>query len=175
MKHINLFENWKSEERLNEGLGLALLVGLVSTLAAPAAYNWARNFWSSKVVGSKYKETGKSEKVITKLPKDISNVALLSKQQRDSGEVVTELKEYTDNLGNIFWGYDHVWSPDSFGDFYEYLQHANYYTALYKEEDLGKLKKFLENSQRYAGKSVSGVPTPIEMIYRKEGPRDSGA
>lgn len=167
MKHIKRFnENYDS---INEEFGgLALLAGLVGVLAAPAAYDWARNFWSKNVVGSKYKETGRIEKVITKLPSEITPVVFsLTKNQRQSGEVETELKEYVDSLGNKFWGYDHLWSPEERADFNEYVASCDLYTALYKAEDFDSLKRFLENSERYTGKGVSGKPNPIEMIYRE--------
>jgi xanthosine utilization system XapX-like protein len=168
MKHLKKFnENYKPINE--EVVGLALMAGLAGVLAAPAVYSWAKNFWSKNVIGSKYDETGKVEKVVTKLPQEIAFTALLSKSQRESGEVVTELKEYVDNLGNKFWGYDHLWSPDDMEDYNEYVASCDLYTALYKAEDLEALKKFLANSERYSGKGVSGKPNPIEMIYRESG------
>jgi hypothetical protein len=169
MKHIKKFNNY---EEVNEGFGLAVLAGAGLVLGANAAYEWARNFWSKNVVGSKYKETGKKETIITELPKNISPVVILSKTERDSGKVVTELKEYQDNLGNFFWGYDHLWAADEFSDYEDYLNSADMYTALFKSEDLEKLKSFLQNSDRYTGKYNITRPNPIEMIYREEGPKN---
>jgi hypothetical protein len=60
MKHIKKFNNY---EEVNEGFGLAVLAGAGLVLGANAAYEWARNFWSKNVVGSKYKETGKKEDI----------------------------------------------------------------------------------------------------------------
>ena len=167
MKHLKKFnENYQP---INEEIGgLAILAGFVGMLAAPGAYKWAKNFWSKNVVGAKYKETGKTEKVITKLPSQdqIPSVILLSVQQREAGEVITELKEYEDNLGNKFWGWDHLWNDIGAQNW----QSSDSYTALYKADDLEDLKKFLVNTERFTGKGGLYKPNPIEMIYRKDGP-----
>jgi hypothetical protein len=163
MKNLKKFENFN---QVNEGLGLALLGGFVGMLAAPGAYKWAKNFWSKNVVGAKYKETGKTEKLITKLPSQVSTVVVLSVQQREAGEVVTELKEYEDNLGNKFWGWDHLWNDGA----QNWESNPDLYTALYKADDLEDLKKFLVNPERFTGKGGLYKPNPIEMIYRKDGP-----
>jgi hypothetical protein len=84
--------------------------------------------------------------------------------------VVTELKEYQDNLGNKFWGWEHLWAEGDFYDYQQYLTYADMYMALYKEEDLEDLKKFLANSERFTGRSGLTKPNPIEMIYSSEGP-----
>ena len=42
------------------------------------------------------------------------------------------------------------------------------YTALFKSEDFGPLKEFLQNSIRYTGTYNIQRPKPIEMIYREE-------
>lgn len=170
MKHIKRFNQI---DKSNESalLGGLVFAGIAAGVAAlPGAYRWAKNYWSKNVTGSKYKETGKVEKVVTKLPKQIAPVILLKQSQRDAGEVVTELKEYEDNLGNKFWGYEHLWAEGNFFDFQQYLAYADVFTALYKEEDLPELKKFLENSERYSGKGGLKKPNPIEMIYVKQGP-----
>lgn len=170
MKHIKRFnQNDVANENLLLG-GLAL-VGIFAGIAAlPEAYRWAKNFWSKNVIGSKYKLTGRVEKIVTKLPEEISPVVLLKKSQVDAGEVVTELKEYQDNLGNKFWGWEHLWAEGNFHDHQQYLTYADMYTALYKEEDLEGLKRFLENSKRFTGLGGLTKPNPIEMIYAGEGP-----
>lgn len=170
MKHIKRFNQIdKANESILTG-GLAFAGIMAGIAALPGAYRWAKNYWSKNVTGSKYKETGKVEKVVTKLPREISPVVLLTQSQRDSGEVVTELKEYQDNLGNKFWGYDHLYAEGDFYDYQQYLGNADVFTALYKEEDLPELKKFLANSERFSGKGGLTKPNPIEMIFVKDGP-----
>lgn len=169
MKHIKKFnENYVSTNE--EFVGLAILGGLIGAMALPSAYEWAKNFWSKNVVGSKYQETGRKEVIVTKLPEKIARTVILSKQEREKGEVRTELKEYKDNLGNTFWGYDHLWAEGDFYDYEQYLENADYYTALYKQEDLDSLKAFLQNPIRYTGSYDITKPKPIEMIYVEEGP-----
>ena len=170
MKHIKRFNQ---SDVVNENilLGGLAVAGIFAGIAAlPQAYRWAKNFWSKNVTGSKYKETGRVEKIVTKLPEKISRVVLLKKSQIDAGEVVTELKEYQDNLGNKFWGWEHLWAEGDFYDYQQYLTYADMYMALYKEEDLEDLKKFLANSERFTGRSGLTKPNPIEMIYSSEGP-----
>ena len=174
MKHIKRF-NQIDKANENVLLGGLAFAGIMAGIAAlPAAYRWAKNFWSKNVTGSKYKLTGSVEKVVTKLPKEISPVVLLKQSQRDAGEVVTDLKEYEDNLGNKFWGYEHLYAEGDFYDYQQYLTYADVFTALYKEEDLPELKKFLENSQRFTGRGGLTKPNPIEMIYSSEGPSYKG-
>jgi hypothetical protein len=174
MKHIKRF-NQIDKANENILLGGLAFAGIMAGIAAlPAAYRWAKNFWSKNVTGSKYKLTGRTEKIVTKLPKDISPVVLLKQSQRDAGEVVTDLKEYEDALGNKFWGWEHLYAEGDFYDYQQYLTYADMYVALYKEEDLPELKKFLENSERFTGKGRLSKPNPIEMIYSSEGPSYKG-
>lgn len=169
MKYLKKFENHQSVNE--EFVGLAILGGFLGLMAAPAAYEWAKNFWSKNVAGSKYQETGRKEVIVTKLPEKIAVTIILSKQEREAGEVRTELREFKDNLGNIFWGYDHLWSEDNYSDYQDYLNNADLYTALYKHEDLEELKSFLQNPIRYTGNYDITKPKPIEMIYVEEGPK----
>ena len=166
MKHLRKFnENYVST---NEEFVETAIIG-AAILAAPAAYEWAKKFWSKNVVGSKYQETGKKEVVITKLPKKIASVNILSREEIESGEVRTELKEYKDNLDNTYWGYDHLYAPE--GDYFDFQQETEYmdlYTALFKAEDFGPLKEFLQNPVRYTGTYNIERPKPIEMIYKQE-------
>lgn len=164
MKHIQKFESFKVNEELT---GLGLLVGIGLAFAASAIYDKAKKFWSQHVIGDKYQETGKKEIITTKLPALISSGAILSDEERKSGEVKTEIKQYKDDFGNLYWGYDHLYSED-FADPEEAVAAKDLYTALFKEEDYTTLKAFLQNSDRYTGKGVSGKPTPIEMIFREE-------
>ncbi len=83
--------------------------------------------------------------------------------------MVTELKEYQDNLGNKFWGWEHLWADGNFYDYQQYLTYADMYIALYKEEDFEALKNFLANPERFTGKGGLSKPNPIEMIYSREG------
>jgi hypothetical protein len=167
MKHIKKFN--ESYVSTNEEFIGAAIIGAGALLAAPAAYEWAKKFWSKNVVGSKYEETGKKEVIVTKLPENIATTVILSKQERESGEVRTELREYKDNLDNTYWGYDHLWAPE--GDYFDYQQYTEYadlYTALFKAEDFGPLKEFLQNPVRYTGNYNIQKPKPIEMIYKQE-------
>ena len=160
--------NEETKNSLNEAVGVALLAGFAGTFLVSGAYDWAREFWSKNVVGSKYKETGKTMKVVTKLPNSLHSGVVLNKEQKESGEVVTELREYKDRFGNLLYGYDHLWSPDKFVDKSQYIQKAKLYTALYTADDLPALKKYLENSERYASQDKKiAAPAPIEMIYKK--------
>lgn len=170
MKHIKKFNQI---DAANESLlvGLGVVAALAGIAALPAAYRWAKNFWSKNVAGSKYKLTGRVEKIVTKLPEKISPVISFTKSIIDAGEVVTELKEYEDNLGNKFWGWEHLWAEGDFYNYQQYLDYANLYVALYKEEDLEGLKRFLENSERFTGHGGLNKPNPIEMIYSGEGPQ----
>ena len=173
MKHLKEFESFRNEktEAVNEALGLALLAGGALMLGAPAAYDWAKKFWTKNVVSQKYKPTGKKVTIKTVLPAEnkISYTALLSSKQRQMGEVITELVQFEDNLGNLFWGYEHLWSDDDRADYNEYAMSTDLYMALFKQEDFEKLKKFLENGERYTGKAnVAQRPKPIEMIFMKK-------
>ncbi len=166
MKRIKRF-NQIDESML---LGTLAVAGIFAGIAAlPEAYRWAKNFWSKNVTGSKYKETGKVEKVVCKLPEKIHHIVKLTQSQIDAGEVVTELKEYQDNLGNKFWGWEHLWADGNFYDYQQYLTYADMYIALYKEEDFERLKRFLVNPERFTGKGGLSKPNPIEMIYSREG------
>ena len=169
MRHIKRFNQI---DVANESilLGTLAVAGIFAGIAAlPEAYRWAKNFWSKNVTGSKYKLTGRVEKVVSKLPEKIHHIVKLTQSQIDAGEVVTGLKEYQDNLGNKFWGWEHLWAEGNFYDYQQYLTYADMYIALYKEEDFERLKRFLVNPERFTGKGGLSKPNPIEMIYSREG------
>ncbi len=165
MKHIQKFDRFRINEELT---GLGILAGVGLAFAASAIYDKAKKFWSNHVIGDKYQETGKKEVIITKLPPLVSPTAILSDEERKSGEVKTEIKQYKDDFGNLYWGYDHLYSDEEYASWEEAVAAKDIYTALFKEEDYTTLKSFLQNSDRYSGKGVSASPTPVEMIFRED-------
>lgn len=165
MKHVKSYESFK----LNEMDGLGLLAGAGLLFAAPTMYSAAKQFWSKYFINSKYKETGNTVKILPEI-KDLNIF----------------IKEYEDEKGNIFYGYDHPYSPDS-------ERSADMYTALFKASDLQFLKNFLEevfedaeynkhlggyttkrsytqtpNGYEYNWDVRNPAPNPVEMIFRKE-------
>ena len=160
MKHIKTYES--HYQPTNEVLGLALIAGAGLALFAPTIYREVKQFWSKHVIGEKYKETGNVEKAICKFDKNnISpTVSSLTVKERESGQVEIILKEYKDNFGNIYYGYDHS-APD------EVLGSA-YYTAMYKSEDLNTLKTWLSNGKRYEGRGPVLEIKPVDIIYRDD-------
>lgn len=159
MKHLKRFN--ESNTPVNEGFGLALIAGVFGAIFAPAIYREAKNFWSKNVVGSKYKETGKVEKVICKFDKkNISPaVSSLTSSERETGEVQIPVKEYKDIFGNLCYGYDHSMGSESQGEKEEL------YTAMYRAEDLPILKTWLADGKRYAGKGTKLELKPLDLIY----------
>lgn len=176
MKHLRKFnENISVNEELT---GLGLLACLGAAIIAPGLYRKAKQFWSKHVISEKYKPTGKKEIVICELPENISSYAIISRQERDSGQVKTELTQYQDDYGNLYWGYDHLWSDQEYGEWSEYVQSCNLYTAIFKESDFNELKAFLINSDRFKSEPIKWGsakieskikrPKPVEMIFRKD-------
>lgn len=162
MKYIKPRETFDvNYQPTNEGFGLALIAGVFGTIFAPFIYREAKNFWSKNVIGSKYKETGNVEKVICKFnPETISPaVKSLTMSERETGEVQISLKEYKDIFGNICYGYDHCLGSESVGEKEEY------YTAMYRSEDLPRLKEWLADGKRYEGKGTKLELKPLDLIY----------
>jgi hypothetical protein len=166
MKRIRRFNSYNSVNEEFGGLGILAGIGLV--FLAPAIYDQARKFWSKHIIGDKYTETGKKEIVETKLPQNISYTARLTEEERQSGIVKTELKQYKDSIGNLYWGYDHLYTPDEYADYEESVANLDMYTAMFLEEDYQELKSFLQNSERYTGKGVKFDTKPIDMIFRED-------
>jgi hypothetical protein len=158
MKHIKRYQNY---DKTNEGFGLALIAGVFGAIFSPFIYREAKNFWSKNVIGSKYKETGNVEKVICKFDqKNISPaVKSLTERERQTGEVEIPLKEYKDIFGNLCYGYDHTQGSESRGEKEEY------YTAMYRQEDLPILKEWLADGKRYEGKGRNLEIKPVDLIY----------
>jgi hypothetical protein len=156
MKHIERFEN---HQPTNEGFGIALIAGVFGAIFAPSIYREAKNFWSKNFIGSKYRETGNMEKVVCKFNTETISPAVksLTSSERETGEVEIPLKEYKDIFGNVCYGYDHY--ENTTGDKEEY------YTAMYREEDLPRLKEWLSDGKRYAGKGKSLDLKPLDLIY----------
>lgn len=153
-------EQKNNPKRINEmtGLGLLALAGL--SLAAPGIYDGARKMWSKYITGRKYQKTGEEIEI--------------------AGEV---LSEYESRDGEFFWGYDHNYDQDTKG-FYtqDEIPSGDIYTAIYREEDLPKLKRFLEEVKKgrkskekyysrelgYGSKEMHlNKPEPVDMIYVK--------
>jgi hypothetical protein len=160
MKHIKQFKNW---EKTNEEFvtGLALIAGVFGAIFAPSIYREAKNFWSKNVVGSKYKETGNVEKVMCKFDKENISPAVssLTQMERETGNVEIPLKEYKDSFGNIYYGFDHAVGSESRGEKEEY------YTAMYRVEDLPQLKTWLADGKRYEGRGRTLDIKPVDLIY----------
>lgn len=181
---MNHLKTWKSHvhqhsTKTNEVLGLALIAGFGAALFAPAVYREVKKFWSKNVIGEKYKETGKEEKVICSFnKKEISPaVSSLTQRERDTGKVEIGLKGYQDTLGNMYWGYDHgsagygqedLKAPGLRYDQRTLFGAGSVYTAMYKAEDLGTLKTWLENGKRYEGRGPELQITPVDLIWRSD-------
>ena len=105
------------------GLGVLALVG--AAIAGPGLYTSAKQLWSKHITSKKYEKTGKTEKVI----KTDGNTQIID--------------EYIGKDGKIYWGYDHLWSPDTFANPEEAKASLDLYTAIFNEEDLPRLKKFI--------------------------------
>jgi hypothetical protein len=161
MKYIKTRETFNVNQSTNEGFGLALIAGVFGAIFAPGIYREAKNFWSKNVIGSKYKETGNVEKVICQFdPETISPaVKSLTISERERGEVEIPLKEYKDIFGNICYGYEHTQGSESRGEKEEL------YTAMYRSEDLSRLKEWLADGKRYAGKGTKLELKPLDLIY----------
>lgn len=109
--------------------------------------------WSKHITSKKYEKTGKTEKVI----KTDGNTQIID--------------EYIGKDGKVYWGYDHLWSPDTFANPEEAKASLDLYTAIFNEKDLPKLKKFI------AGIKVKtslpeydylDSPKAVDMIFRKD-------
>ena len=178
MKYIKTHESFNvNYEPTNEVFGLALIAGAGLALFAPNIYREVKQFWSKHVIGEKYKETGNVEKVICKFDKkNISpSVSSLTVGERESGEVEIILKEYKDNFGNTYYGYDHSSPTDTLGNFTTNaspesgsMNQQSYYTAMYKAEDLNTLKTWLSNGKRYEGRGAALEIKPVDIIYRAD-------
>ncbi len=159
MKHLKKFNEQSSS--VNEGVSLALIAGVIGTLLfGQAIYNKAKNFWSKNVIGSKYKETGKVEKVVCKFDKKniAPGVSSLTSSDRETGKVEIPLKEYKDIFGNLCYGYDHTTKGGK-------GEKPELYTAMYRAEDLPILKEWLSDGKRYEGKGRNLEIKPIDLIY----------
>ena len=170
MKYIKTHESFNvNYEPTNEVFGLALIAGAGLALFAPNIYREVKQFWSKHVIGEKYKETGNVEKAICKFDKKYisPSVSSLTSGERESGEVEIILKEYKDNFGNTYYGYDHSSPTDSLGNLTtESGSQDSYYTAMYKAEDLNTLKTWLSNGKRYEGRGTALEIKPVDIIYR---------
>ena len=157
MKHLKKFNEQSSS--VNEGFGLALIAGVFGAIFAPSIYREAKNFWSKNVIGSKYKETGKVEKVVCKFDKkNISPaVSSLTSSERETGEVEIPVKEYKDIFGNLCYGWDHTQAGQG--------EKPEMFTAMYRAEDLPILKEWLSDGKRYQGKGRNLEIKPIDLIY----------
>jgi len=163
-KFVNLHKSSKTFDNYqptNEGIGLALIAGVFGAIFAPGIYREAKNFWSKNVIGSKYKETGNVEKVICQFERETISPAVksLTISERETGKVEIPLKEYKDIFGNICYGYEHCQGSESVGEKEEY------YTAMYRVEDLPRLKEWLADGKRYAGKGTKLELKPLDLIY----------
>jgi len=148
MKHIKNFKSFQSvNEELIAGLGVLAVAGLA--LAGSAVYDKARRLWSKHITGSKYTPTAKQEKV--------KNV--------ETGKEET-LSEYKDSDGNLYWGYDHLYTPDS-------IEGANLalYRAIFGVEDKSRLIKYLQGIKVQTAKPEYDYldrPEPVDMIFLKD-------
>lgn len=163
-KFVNLHKSSKTFDNYqptNEGIGLALIAGVFGAIFAPGIYREAKNFWSKNVIGSKYKETGNVEKVICQFERETISPAVksLTISERETGKVEIPLKEYKDIFGNLCCGYVHSKGSESVGEKEEY------YTAMYRVEDLPRLKEWLADGKRYAGKGTTLELKPLDLIY----------
>ena len=173
MRHLKKFENYKVNESVAAATA-AFLIGTGVIWLAGQVYDKAKKFWSKHVIAEKYTPTGKVEIVTTNLPKNVAYTIPLSDEERNSGVVKTTLTQYKDDLGNVYWGYDHLHTENEYADSEEQKADLDMYTAMFKEEDYNTLKNFLQDSERYSGKGGSRPkPTPIEMIYREDWNVDS--
>jgi hypothetical protein len=167
MKYIKKFENHNINESV-AAVSAAVLIGSGLVWLGGEIYKSAKKFWSKHVIAEKYKPTGKTETIITKLPQDISYSIPISKKERESGIVETLLTQYKDSFGNIYWGYDHLHTENEYADINEYMADLDMYTAMFREENYKELKSFLQNGERYSKKISSKLPTPVDMIFRED-------
>ena len=163
-KFINLHKSSKTFDNYqptNEGFGfgLALIAGVFGAIFAPSIYREAKNFWSKNVIGSRYKETGKVEKVLCEFDeRNISPaVSSLTPTERETGKVEIPVKEYKDIFGNLCYGWDHTQAGQG--------EKPEMFTAMYRAEDLPILKEWLADGKRYEGKGRNLEIKPIDLIY----------
>lgn len=145
----------KKDEKINEAFGLGVLAVAGLAFTASAIYDKAKQLWSKHVIGEKYQKTGKEETVNNE-----------------------KLTQYKDKEGNLYWGYDHNYNPNE--EVGNTTPSRDIYTAMFKESDLNRLKKFLQGIK--VKTSITGSdgkfkpspehdyldkPKPVDMIYRK--------
>ena len=158
MKYIKTRETFQPTNE-GFGFGLALIAGVFGAIFAPSIYREAKNFWSKNVIGSRYKETGKVEKVLCEFDeRNISPaVSSLTPTERETGKVEIPVKEYKDIFGNLCYGWDHTQGGQG--------EKPEMFTAMYRAEDLPILKEWLADGKRYEGKGRNLEIKPIDLIY----------
>jgi hypothetical protein len=162
-KEFNYDELGKMKKEINDiiksspineelgGLGVLALVG--AAIAGPGLYDSAKQLWSKHITSKKYEKTGKTEKVI----KTDGNTQIID--------------EYVGKDGKIYWGYDHLWSPDKFADPEEAKASLDLYTAIFNEEDLPRLKKFIAGIKVKTSLPEYDYldrPKAVDMIFRED-------
>lgn len=169
MKYLKKFEKFENQ-KINEDIGVALFAGMSIAWLGLAPhlkfiYQKVKDWWKGKKLTDKYKETGKKEIIVTKLPEEISVNLSVSEKEKKDGAIEIEVTQYKDDFDNIYWGYDHI-GTDKDG---KETAAKDMYTAMFKEEDYGDLKAFLQDSDRFSKEgSKSKAPKPIEIIYRED-------
>jgi hypothetical protein len=141
MKHLKRYESFM------DYIGMIPTVIPFLILGGPELYDRAKKLWSKHITSRKYEKTGKQEYLETPLYGKGKTTKIL-------------IEQYTDKQGKLYWGYEHQYDPrqtinadDSNPD--------ELYTAIFREEDLGKLKDYF--ADLYSNKK----PEPVDMIYRK--------
>lgn len=168
-KEISSIIKESKPKKVNEEIaGIALLAGIGLAFAGSAIYGKAKQMWSKHITSKKYEKTGNKEEVKT----------------ADGKKQLIE--EYKGTDGETYWGYDHQYDPTT-GQRggYEGLPSDDVYTAIFKAQDLERLKKYLQGIK--VKTSITGAdgkfkpspehdyldkPQAVDMVYRKtlEGP-----
>jgi nitrogen regulatory protein PII-like uncharacterized protein len=137
----------KTYESFGEYVSMIPFVTPFIILGAPKLYDQAKKLWSKHITSKKYEKTGKTEYLET---------ALYGKGRRTK----ILIEQYKDKAGKLYWGYEHQYDPGQTIEI-DSSDSNEIYTAIFKEEDLVKLKDYFLD--KYSNKR----PEPVDMIYRK--------
>jgi nitrogen regulatory protein PII-like uncharacterized protein len=141
MKHLKTYESFV------DYIGMLPLAAPFLIIAGPKLYDRAKKLWSKHITSMKYEKTGKKEYLETPLYGKGKMTKIL-------------IEQYKDKSGKLYWGYEHQYAPEQTIKIDD-SDPDELYTAMFKEEDLGKLKAYF--TDKYTNKK----PEAVDMIYRK--------